>query len=91
LTLGVRPEHVRPSDDAPYRAQVIATEYLGTTQIVTFATPNGQVKARIPSHVQVRIGDRTGLDLDGRTITIFDAQTGKALPSEANQGVLRHG
>jgi multiple sugar transport system ATP-binding protein len=91
LTLGVRPEHVRPREDAPYRAQVIATEYLGTTQIVTFATPNGQVKARIPSHVQVRTGDRTGLDLDGRTITIFDAQTGKALPSEANQGVLRHG
>jgi multiple sugar transport system ATP-binding protein len=91
LTLGVRPEHVHLSDAAPYRGEIIASEYLGTTQIVTLNTAHGQVKARIPSHVAVRAGDRTGLDLDARTLTVFDAGTGRALISEANREVLTHG
>jgi multiple sugar transport system ATP-binding protein len=70
---------------------VIATEYLGTTQIVTLATPHGQVKARIPSARVVRAGDTTGLALDARTLTVFDAATGRALRSAANERVLAHG
>ena len=38
MVFGVRPEHVRLSDAAPIAAEVVATEYLGTTQIVTLAT-----------------------------------------------------
>ena len=41
---GVRPEHVRLSGAAAFRGKVTATEYLGTTQIVTLETEAGEVK-----------------------------------------------
>ncbi len=91
MVLGVRPEHVRLSDDASYRARVLASEYLGTTQIVTLQTQDGQVKARIPSRNAVRIDETVGLDFDPGRITLFDAQTGRALRSDLNEGVLHHG
>jgi len=91
LTLGVRPEHVKLNGDAAYRGQVVAREYLGTTQIVTVETANGVLKARIPSDVSVRVGEPTGVDLDARKLTVFDAATGKALVSRANEEVLHHG
>jgi multiple sugar transport system ATP-binding protein len=91
LTFGVRPEHIRLDDAAPYKGRVIATEYLGTTQIVSFDTPNGSLKARISSGDHVKTGDTTGLVFDARTITLFHNDTGRALPSVASRGVLRHG
>jgi multiple sugar transport system ATP-binding protein len=91
LTLGVRPEHVRLDDAAPYRGRVLAAEYLGTTQIMSVDTPFGPVKARIASHEKVAVGQTTGLRFDARTISLFDAHTGRALVSEANEGVLIHG
>jgi len=91
LTLGVRPEHVTPDDAAAYRGRVVATEYLGTTQIVSFETPNGALKARIASDQVIRPGQTTGLRFDPRTITLFEGQHGRALHSEANRRVLAHG
>jgi multiple sugar transport system ATP-binding protein len=90
MVLGVRPEHVRLTDDAPYRGRVLATEYLGTTQIVTLDTANGQIKARIASDRIVRTDETVGLAFHPSTITLFDAQSGRALRSELNEGVL-HG
>ncbi|MEY8099335.1 ABC transporter ATP-binding protein [Falsihalocynthiibacter sp. S25ZX9] len=91
LTLGVRPEHVKLNDNAEYRGRVVATEYLGTTQIVSLATANGMVKARVASTEKISVGQTTGLNFDARTITIFDAETGRALKSQANEKVLNHG
>lgn len=91
LTLGVRPEHVKFRDDAAYRGRVIAVEYLGTTQIVTLSTRHGDLKARISSGHTVREEELIGLDFDARTLTLFDAENGKALVSEGNEGVLGHG
>ncbi len=91
LALGVRPEHVRLDDAGEVRGEVIATEYLGTTQIVTIRTVHGDVKARIPSEVQVPVGITTGLVFDARTLSVFDAEKGKALLSAANHEVLAHG
>lgn len=91
LTLGVRPEHIRFSDASAYRATIVATEYLGTTQIVTLATPNGEVKARISSAEMVRPGETVGLEFDARTVTIFEATEGRALLSRGNWGVLADG
>ncbi|MBI1417928.1 MAG: ATP-binding cassette domain-containing protein [Limimaricola sp.] len=91
LVLGVRPEHVHPDDSAPYRGRVTATEYLGTTQIVSFDTPNGPLKARLPSSVPVAVGTTTGLRFDARKLSLFDGSSGHALVSEANAGVLQHG
>ncbi len=79
FALGVRPEHVRLDDAASYRGQVIATEYLGTTQIVTLDTPNGDVKARIPSSQPVRVGETTGLSFNTGTLSLFDEETGRKL------------
>ncbi|MEM9797667.1 MAG: ABC transporter ATP-binding protein [Pseudomonadota bacterium] len=90
LGLGVRPEHVVPDDAMPYRGTVTATEYLGTTQIVSFDTAHGPVKARIAADQPARVGDKTGLRFDARTLTLF-GQDGRALLSEANEKVLAHG
>ena len=91
MVFGVRPEHVRLSDAAPYRGQVLASEYLGTTRIVTVETQHGPIRARIPASHGVRTGETVGLDFDPSTVTLFDAQSGHALRSALNEGVLAHG
>lgn len=91
LTLGVRPEHVRFVTESAYRGRVTAAEYLGTTQIVTLRSSHGDLKARIASDQPVREGELVGLAFDARTLSLFDAETGKALRSDANDGVLGHG
>ncbi len=91
LLFGVRPEHVKLDDSASYKGRVTTTEYLGTTQIVTFDTPNGSIKARLESNKNINVGETVGLRFDPRTVTIFDTNTGHALLSEANEGVLNHG
>ena len=91
LTLGVRPEHIRLDDASPYRARVVATEYLGTTQIVTLDTTHGEAKARTASSAVAMPGETVGLSFDARTVTLFDAATDRALRSEANEEVLSHG
>lgn len=90
LILGVRPENVHLDDTAPTRGRILASEYLGTTQIVTLDTEHGTVKARIGSETPVRVGATTGLRLDPRSITLFNPE-GRALLSVANQRVLNHG
>jgi multiple sugar transport system ATP-binding protein len=91
LALGVRPEHVRFSDSGLYRGEVLATEYLGTTQIVTIATPNGTIKSRMSAAQSIKVGETPGLEFDARTVSLFNVETGQALLSQANQEVLRHG
>ncbi|MFK7962877.1 MAG: ABC transporter ATP-binding protein [Burkholderiaceae bacterium] len=91
LELGVRPEHVAFDDSSRYRAEVLATEYLGTTQIVTLKSLNGSLKARLPSSQSVALGDHVGLVFDSRTLTVFKADSGAALVSDANQEVLANG
>ena len=85
VVLGVRPEHVRLSD-GDYRGHVEAVEYLGTTQIVTIATQNGQLKARTPSNQRIAPGENVGLEFNGATITLFDKSNGRALRSALNEG-----
>jgi multiple sugar transport system ATP-binding protein len=91
LTLGVRPEHVRLSDAAGLRGRVAAVEYLGTTQIVTVETAHGEIKARTASSHAIRTDVPVGLEFDRRSLSLFDAKSGKTLVSEANEGVLARG
>jgi multiple sugar transport system ATP-binding protein len=80
LVLGVRPENIALSSEAPLRARVIDAEYLGTTQIVTLSTASGaSVKARIAADINVRPGDNTGLTLRPGKLSLFDKGTGRAL------------
>ncbi|MCA0872806.1 ABC transporter ATP-binding protein [Seohaeicola saemankumensis] len=91
LVFGVRPEHITLTDAGDYRAEVLAAEYLGTTQIVTLATPNGEVKARIGAAQKVAAGETVGLAFRPDTVTVFDEASGRALRSAKNEGVLAHG
>ncbi len=91
MAYGVRPEHVLLSDRAAYRGEIIAAEYLGTSQIVTLRTANGEVKARIGSDRAARPGETVGLDFEAGAVTIFDARSGRALRSALNEGALPRG
>ncbi|MHA1127414.1 MAG: ABC transporter ATP-binding protein [Alphaproteobacteria bacterium] len=91
IAFGVRPEHVTLGDEGSYRGKVIATEYLGTSQIVTMETPNGTLKARVVSTQEIAVGDITGISFNPKTITLFDEKTGVALLSVTNKGVLGDG
>ncbi len=88
LVFGVRPENITLSDDGSYRAGVVATEYLGTTQIITLDSPNGELKARVDSSQPVKAGETVGLGFKPETVTIFDDASGRAMRSALNEGVL---
>jgi multiple sugar transport system ATP-binding protein len=82
LVLGVRPENIALSDDAPFRAEVVDAEYLGTTQIITLATAAGaRVKARISADLMVRPGETTGLTFRPQKLSLFDQASGRVLRS----------
>ena len=91
LVLGVRPEHVTLSDKAKYRGEVVATEYLGTTQIITLKTGHGSVKARASSAQVAKVGETVGLEFNAQTLTLFDKTSGKALKSALNEGSFNNG
>jgi multiple sugar transport system ATP-binding protein len=90
LVLGVRPEHVALTDTGAYRGRIEATEYLGTSQIVTLSTAHGKIKARTSSAQIAKVGEAVGLTLNPRTLSLFDDTTGRALRTAANAGV-HHG
>ncbi|MFK7761687.1 MAG: ABC transporter ATP-binding protein [Roseobacter sp.] len=91
LVYGVRPEHVQISDTGGYRGRITATEYLGTTQIVTLDTANGDIKARTPSGQIAQVGETVGLGFNSKAVSLFDEATGRALLSDLNHEVLTHG
>src|SRR5207237_728729 len=82
FALGVRPENVSFADASLLRGRVIGAEYLGTTQIVTVITANGQLKARLPSGQAVRVGEMVGLALRPDRLSLFDATRGQALTAQ---------
>jgi multiple sugar transport system ATP-binding protein len=87
--LGVRPENVSFADSSKLRGQVIGTEYLGTTQIATVTTANGQLKARLPSDKPVQVGEIVGLSLRPDRLSLFDAISGHVLASALHAGGSR--
>lgn len=91
IVFGVRPEHIFFDKNSQFRGDIIATEYLGTTQIVTLHTQYGTLKARLPSSESISEGENVGLAFNHKAITLFDKETGAALLSEGNKGVLGDG
>jgi multiple sugar transport system ATP-binding protein len=75
----VRPEHVRFDDAAPFRGEIRAAEYLGTTQIVTVETPAGPLKARLPARAPVQVGETVGMTFLTRALSLFDRESGRAI------------
>jgi multiple sugar transport system ATP-binding protein len=90
--LGVRPEHIRLADDGAVQGEVFGSEYLGTTQIVTVDTEQGQVRARLPSHLVVRPGERVGLSFRPEKLSLFDKSSGRAIRSALHESTgVAHG
>jgi multiple sugar transport system ATP-binding protein len=80
LLCGVRPEHVRFDDASALRAEVIGTEYLGHSQIVTLTTAVGStLRAKIDVHVNAQRGEHVGLAFEASAVSLFDQPTGRAL------------
>jgi len=95
LLAGVRPENVRLSDDSPLRAEVLGTEYLGSSTVVTLATAQGaSLRAKVDAATPARRGDHVGLAFDAQTVSLFDAASGRALRTardDALHAVQRQG
>jgi multiple sugar transport system ATP-binding protein len=90
LALGVRPEHIRFDDASRLRGTVFGAEYLGTTQIVTVNTAQGQVKARLPADRAVRTGETVGLSFRPERLSLFDKASGRAIRTALSEGAA-HG
>lgn len=94
LLIGIRPEHVSlasSSSPSKFIGKVINIEYLGTTQVITFDTHSGELKAQLPSDENIQMDQQIGLKLNHRKITLFEKKTGKALLSASNKGIINHG
>jgi len=90
LVLGVRPEQIRFSEDSALRGVVFGVEYLGTTQIVTVTTSLGLLRARAPAQLDLRVGERVGVDFRPDKLALFDKGSGRAIATALNEGAL-HG
>ena len=66
---------------------IFGTEYLGTMQLVTLATPHGMLRARLPAHVPMRRGERVGIDFVAHKLSVFDKGSGRAV----RRGTAEHG
>jgi multiple sugar transport system ATP-binding protein len=87
--LGVRPEHVRINDGGAVRGEVYGSEYLGTTQIVTIRTDQGQVRARLNANVAVRTGESVGLAFRPDKLSIFARDSGRTVATALHDGGVR--
>ena len=90
LALGARPEHIRFSDAAQLRGGVLASEYMGTNQIVSVETLFGVVNARVPADRSFKIGETVGLELNSDKLSLFNAKSGSAVQTQL-YAEARHG
>jgi multiple sugar transport system ATP-binding protein len=80
LLYGVRPENVTLADDAALRGEVLGTEYLGTSQVVTIATASGAtLRAKVSADSPAASGDQVGLRFNADAVSLFDEMSGRAL------------
>ena len=77
--LGLRPEHIRLNDAAPWRGVVNLVEPTGADTYVVVDTAAGKVTVRAAPQTQVRPGDAVGLDIQAEHVTWFDQASGLRL------------
>ncbi|MEP6875432.1 MAG: ABC transporter ATP-binding protein [Burkholderiales bacterium] len=91
LLCGVRPEHVRLDDASALRAEVLGTEYLGTSRIVTLNTAQGAtLRAKVAVNSPAKRGDHVGLAFDAAAVSLFDTASGRALRTARDDHPLVH-
>ncbi len=79
VLLGLRPEHIRLSDQAAWRGAVYLVEPTGADTYVVVDTPAGKVTVRAAPQTQVRPGDAVGLEIQADHVTWFDQSSGLRL------------
>src|SRR3954447_21380477 len=80
LLCGVRPENVRFDEASALRAEVVGSEYLGHSQIVTLTTAVGStVRAKLGAQVKAQRGEHVGLAFEAGAVSLFDSASGRAL------------
>ena len=80
VVLGLRPEHIRLSDQATsWRGVVYLVEPTGADTYVVVDTPAGKVTVRSAPQTQVRPGDAVGLEIQADHVTWFDPSSGVRL------------
>ncbi|MFK7860412.1 MAG: ABC transporter ATP-binding protein [Granulosicoccus sp.] len=87
--IGVRPEHLLINDNSGFRGAIYGSEYLGTNQILTVDTSHGMLKARLPSHRRYNIGETVGLEFLTEGLSVFDADSGRALATSRTPRALQ--
>ena len=83
LTLGIRPEHLRATDDqgAQLRGEVQVVEEMGESHLLHAKLRGGQTTvARIPGAARMKIGDAVFLRADAENFHLFGTQ-GRSLAS----------
>jgi multiple sugar transport system ATP-binding protein len=82
---GIRPEHVLIDERSALRGRVIADEYLGSHQILVVDTSLGVVRVRVGKNEGRAAGSQVGLSFRRERTLLYDATSGKLLPSAARQ------
>ena len=77
--VGIRPEHVRLTEDAALPATVAAVEYLGADTILTCRVGAQTVAVRMEGRAKPRAGDTVQLTWTPEHTHVFDAGTGRRL------------
>jgi multiple sugar transport system ATP-binding protein len=77
--LGLRPEHLVLSDDAPWRGEVSVVEPTGADTYVIVKTQAGDVTLRCAPQAGLRPGDHVGLAANAAAASWFHPQTGERL------------
>jgi multiple sugar transport system ATP-binding protein len=77
--LGLRPEHLRLNDAAPWRGVVNLVEPTGADTYVVVDTAAGKVTVRAAPLTHVRPGDAVGLEIQAEHVTWFDQASGLRL------------
>jgi multiple sugar transport system ATP-binding protein len=75
IKLGIRPEDVL-LDEVGFPAEVKVVEPTGHESIVLFALPGTTVKARVPAHMRLDMGQSAKISFRASKLHIFDRATG---------------
>jgi len=75
VTLGVRPEHLRPADAGDLAGEVMVVERLGgETFLYTQVAGSDMIVVQADGEIPTRVHDRIAVRLDPVTCRLFDAQ-----------------
>jgi len=75
LTMGIRPEHIRLSDDG-IPAVVTSADYHGADTIVTARINGASLLVRAPGQVELPAGASVRLGWDKRDVHLFESASG---------------